>query len=114
MMQLLSASPWYVNSIPKFQTKIPAACPVSHALTCALAVSESQPRSGVGRGQPKPRLQGVHHLEYCPAHVAIASSPADQDIGMGRVSKHKRIKACDPFYKGPRRVDPRYGHSGIY
>lgn len=27
---------------------------------------------------------------------------------MGRVSKHKRIKACDPFYKGPRRVERRY------
>ena len=31
---------------------------------------------------------------------------------MGRVSKHKKIKSCDPFYKGPRVNPVRYTFGG--
>ena len=59
---------------------------------------------GVGAVESKPRLHDAHYLECSPAHVVRE---------MGRVSKHKRIKACDPFYKGPRRIDPKYVLSKI-
>ncbi len=51
----------------------------------------------------KPGGRGTCNLHSEVLCISATGLDLAAKLAMGRVSKHKKIKAMDPFYKGPKR-----------